>query len=193
MKKIFVVLTLAAALLVAGCKPQPVSVLKQAKADYAAVVEEAPEGAQVAFYEIEMVLDNPVSALNEGKDIKLQSARTVIQQDSLVKFIDRFYNDKGKVTDTELIEETGFWVGDLNMPLDSLVLDLQDAINKLKETDTILPEGDKVTLRAPLAPPFRTYYIFGTYGTFFIAVDAITGEVSDFTLPEDLEEGIEEE
>jgi hypothetical protein len=66
------------------------------------------------------------------------------------------------------------------MALDSLVLDLPDAIQRLKEANQVLPDGDKVTLRQPLSPPFRAQYIFGTVGTFFVSVDAITGEVTLF-------------
>jgi hypothetical protein len=48
----------------------------------------------------------------------------------------------------------------------------------LKETNQALPDGDKVTLRQPLSPPFRAVYVFGTVGTFFVSVDALTGEVN---------------
>ena len=186
MKKIFIVLAFIAALLVASCKPEPAKILDSAKADYAEAIAAASDST-VGFYEIEMVLDNPISDIREGKEVKLESARTVIQIDSLVKFIDREYNEKGQIVNTETSEEVGLWVGDLNMPLDSLAFDLPDAIQRLKESDIILPEGDKVTLRQPLNPPFRTYYIFGTHGTFFIAVDAITGEVSEFATSEEEE------
>lgn len=184
MKKIFTLFAVAAMLLMVGCKPKPVSILNQSKADYAEVVAEMPDSL-VAFYEVEMVLDKPISELNHGQEVGLLSAVTVIQMSDSVKFIAREYDKKNQVASCEVEKEKGFWLGDFNMPLDSLNLDFADAIQRLKETDIVLPEADKVTLRKPAAPPFRTYYIFGTKGTFFIDVDAITGEVSEYQAPED--------
>lgn len=189
MKKLFIALVLACALLFASCNPEPARVLEQAKADYAVAVSEASDSSFVAFFEIEMVLDNPISALNEGVDVKLQEAVSILQIDSLVRSIDRTYNAKGKIVSTETSEEIGSWVSDSKIALDSLVYDLPEALQRLREAEIILPEANKVTLRAPLAPPFKTYYIFGTYGTEFVAVDAISGEVSALAAPkEEVEE-----
>ena len=183
MKKIFSILAIAAVLLVAGCKPKPVSILNQAKADYAEAIVEVPDSL-TAFYEVQMVLDRPISVLSEDENVALFTSKTVYQQLDVVTSIDRVYDKKGRIVEENIDKVTGDWVGDFTMPLDSLVLDLVDAIEKLKEADILLPEADKVTLRCPAVPPFRTYYIFGTYGTFFLGVDAITGEISEFTLDE---------
>ena len=179
MKKIFSILAAMALLIMTGCEVKVTPVLEQAKADYAETVAEVEIPALAQFYEIEMQLDKPVSVINNGEDVQLLKALTVLRAgDKRVKFIDRTYDKKGVVTAEDTTYAHGDWLGDCNMVLDSLVLDLPDAIQKLKEANQVLPEGDKVTLRQPLSPPFKAQYIFGTVGTFFVSVDALTGEVS---------------
>jgi len=173
----------AAAMLLslAGCKTKVAPVLDQAKADYAVALEEVGIPALTAFYEIEMQLDKPVSAIAKDEDVQLLKALTVIAAgNKTVKFIDRTYDKKGRVISEEVDYGHGDWLGDCKMELDSLVLDLPDAIQRLKEANQVLPDGDKVTLRQPLSPPFKAQYIFGTVGTFFVSVDALTGEVTLF-------------
>lgn len=179
MKRIFSILAVMTLLVATGCKHKVASVLPQAKADVEAARQEAEHPALVGYFELEMQLDKPVSAVQKGEDVQLLKALTVLRTaDQTVKFIDRTYDEKGNIVaeDSELVK--GDWMGDCVMHLDSLVLDLPDAIEKLKEANQVLPDGDKVTLRQPLSPPFRALYIFGTFGTFFVSVDAITGEVA---------------
>lgn len=179
MKKLFSFLAVAAMLLAVGCKPKVASVLPLAKADYEQALQEVGDTNLTAFYEIEMQLDKPVSAVNKGEDVQLAKALTVIQTgEHKVKFIDRTYNEKGEVVNETYEYGHGDWLGDVAMDLNSIVLDLPDAIKKLQETNQLLPDGDKVTLRQPLSPPFKALYIFGTVGTFFVSVDAVTGEVA---------------
>lgn len=181
MKKFYSIFAVAVLLLMVGCKAKVAPVLDQAKADYAVALEEVGIPALTAFYEIEMQLDKPVSAIAKDEDIQLQNALTVIAAgNSRVKFIDRTYDKKGRIVSEDVDYGHGDWLGDCKMALDSLVLDLPDAIQRLKEANQVLPDGDKVTLRQPLSPPFRAQYIFGTVGTFFVSVDAITGEVTLF-------------
>lgn len=179
MKRIFSILAVMTLLVATGCKHKVAPVLPQAKADVEAARQEAEHPALVGYFELEMQLDKPVSAVQKGEDVQLLKALTVLRTaDQTVKFIDRTYDEKGNIVaeDSELVK--GDWMGDCVMHLDSLVLDLPDAIEKLKESNQVLPDGDKVTLRQPLSPPFRALYIFGTFGTFFVSVDAITGEVA---------------
>lgn len=179
MKRIFSILAVMTLLVATGCKHKVAPVLPQAKADVEAARQEAEHPALVGYFELEMQLDKPVSAVQKGEDVQLLKALTVLRTaDQTVKFIDRTYDEKGNIVaeDSELVK--GDWMGDCVMHLDSLVLDLPDAIEKLKESNQALPDGDKVTLRQPLSPPFRALYIFGTFGTFFVSVDAITGEVA---------------
>ena len=179
MKKLISILAVAALLVMTGCKTKVASVLPLAKADYAEALAEVGDAELTAFYEIEMQLDKPVSAIDKGENVQLAKALTVIQAgDGRVKFIDRTYNEKGLVVNTDVDIAHGDWLGDVAMHLDSLVLDLPDAIKRLQESNQVLPDGDKVTLRQPLSPPFKALYIFGTNGTFFVSVDAITGEVA---------------
>lgn len=193
MKKLFNVFAILALVVsLASCNPKPVSILNQAKADYAEAIAETPD-TLTALYEIQMVLDKPISVVHQDGAVRLLTSMTAIQQDSIVTLKNRAYDKKGKVIENEVEQVVGYWLGDMRMPLDSLVLDLADAIQKLQETDIVLPEGDKVTLRTPAAPPFRPLYIFGTHGTFFVAVDAISGEVTDFASTEDEFVGIKNE
>ena len=203
MKRIFSFLAVIALLVATGCKHEIAPVLPQAKADIEAARQEAEHPALVGFFELEMQLDKPVSAIAKGEDVQLLKSLTVLRAgDQNVKFIDRTYDEKGNVVaeDSEFVK--GDWLGDCVMHLDSLVLDLPDAVARLKEANQVLPDGDKVTLRQPLSPPFRALYIFGTVGTFFVSVDAVTGEValmSEETVQapllqkqEDVEETVEE-
>lgn len=194
MKKFIKFLAIAfVALALVGCKAKPVAVVSQAKADYTEALAEVADSVETAFYEVEMVLDNPVSVLNEDGEVKIISTKTIIQEGPTCKMIDRLYSTKGKVIDQMVTTEESFWFGDFDMPLDSLVLDFADAIKKLQETNIVLPEADKVTLRKPASPPFGTYYIFGTFGTSFVKVNAITGEVTeDQPVEEETEEEVAE-
>lgn len=194
MKKIFSFVAVAfVALALVSCKPKPVAVLNQAKVDYAEMVAEAPDSLPVSFYEIEMVLDRPISDLNQGRDVRVISTRTVIQTDTLVTFTDRNYNQEGKIVGEGKNGVVGTWIGDNKIDLDSLVLDLPDVMKKLRETDTVLPETDRVVLRRSLMSPFNTYYIFGTQGTSFVLVNAITGEITTETPDSEEYVGIKEE
>lgn len=194
MKKFIKFLAIAfVALALVGCKAKPVAVVSQAKADYTEALAEVADSVHVAFYEVEMVLDNPVSVLHEDGEVKILTTRTVIQEGPVCKIIDRAYSTKGKVIDQMVDMPEGYWLGDMDMPLDSLNLDFKDAIQRLQEANIVLPEADKVTLRKPAAPPFKTCYIFGTYGTFFVAVDAMTGDVTNYAATEDEFVGIKNE
>ena len=178
MKRFFSIFAVVMLLVVVGCKQKVASVLPQAKADVELAKQEAEHPALVGYFELEMQLDKPVSAINKGENAQLLNALTVMRVgDQVVKFIDRTYDKKGNVVSEETDFVKGDWLGDCVMHLDSLVLDLPDAIEALKETNQVLPDSDKVTLRQPLSPPFKARYIFGTAGTFFVSVDAITGEV----------------
>lgn len=192
MKKIIKFFALAALMVMFACNPKPVSIINQAKADYAEAVAETPDSL-VAFYEVQMILDQPVSVLHEDGTVRLIASRSAIQQDSIVTIIDRTYDKKGNEVDKNVDKVVGYWLGDMNMPFDSLKLDLADAIQRLQEANIILPEADKVTFRTPAAPPFRPVYIFGTHGTFFVAVDAMSGDVFDFSDPEDAVAGIKKD
>ena len=170
MKKILFMLM--SVLLIFSCNP-PKDFIKQAKEDYAVAKSEIDT---VRFYEVQIILDKPVKEVNDQKNII--STRTVIQRpDCKVKFVDREYNH-GKPYQEEVEFTDGFWLEDIAIELDSVKLSFNDAVRRLKETNTILPESNKAVFRCPFAPPFRTEYIFGSFNTFFVSVDAISGEVT---------------
>ena len=171
MKK-FLIIALSLLALVA-CKPK-VDFNKLMQDDYAAAVAEFADST-VRFYEVETVLTTPINLLDEKTSVSASS--TIIQVGTKVKQIDRtFKNDRIKEENVSYLD--GWWAGDLAIPLDSVTLNLTDAIQKLRETNTVLPETTYMTFRKPAAVPFRTQYIFGSEKTFFISVDAITGEVN---------------
>ena len=132
MKRIFTLLAVAALLMATGCKHKVAPVLPQAKADIEAALQEAEHPALVGFYELEMQLDKPVSAIQNGEDVQLLKALTVMRvANRQEKFIDRTYDAKGNIVAEETDYATGDWMGDCIMNLDSLVLDLPEAIEKL--------------------------------------------------------------
>lgn len=173
MKKIFIVIM--SLLMVFACNPKKDVFMEQVKKDYA---EAVTENEHAYFYEVEAVLDKPVSKIDKG--LNIISTKTIIQVDSFkVKEITRDFK-KGKVVSENVEYLDGIWIGDLKIQPDSIELNFSDAVKRLKETNTILPDGDKMTFRCPIAPPFRPVYIFGTMGTFFVSVDAVDGKVETF-------------
>lgn len=172
MKKLIFVLM--GILLFFSCNPTK-DFVKQAKEDYAVAVNEADTAY---FYEVQVILDKPVNEIDD--QLNIISTRTVIQENGLrVKFIDRNYS-KGKIYKENVEITPGLWLGDMPTHLDSIKFSFNDAIKQLKKTNTILPESNKVTFRRPAFPPFKSVYVFGSLNTFFVTVDAITGEVNTF-------------
>ena len=170
MKKIlFVILAIFA---IASCKPK-VDFNKLMQDDYAAVVAEF--GDSVKFYEVETVLTKPINLLDDN--IAVSASSTIIQAGNKIKQIDRIFKNS-RIKEENVTYNDGWWAGDFMVELDSVNLNLKDAIQKLHETNTVLPETTYMTFRKPAAPPFRTQYIFGSEKTFFISVDAGTGEVN---------------
>lgn len=174
MKKIFIILV--AILATISCKPK-VDFNKLMDTDYAAAVSEYPDSV-VRFYEVETVLDKPINCIDEKLNVSASS--TIIQVGSKVKQIDRTFKNN-RIQEENVTYNNGWWVGDLPIPLDSVKLNFNDAVQRLRETNTVLPETSFMTFRKPASPPFETYYIFGSEKTFYLFVNAITGEVTSGT------------
>lgn len=75
----------------------------------------------------------------------------------------------------ETVKE-GVWSGDLEIRLDSVKITLNDALDILSQYDGV-PREPYMTFRKADEPPYRPRYIFVSYDTFYVAVDALTGEV----------------
>ena len=174
MKKIFIILV--AILATISCKPK-VDFNKLMDADYAAAVSEYPDSV-INFYEVETVLDKPITSID--KELNVSTSTTIIQVGNKVKQIDRTFKNN-RIQEENVIYNDGWWAGDLPIPLDSVKLNFNDAVQRLRETNTVLPETSFMTFRKPASPPFKTYYIFGSEKTFYLFVDAITGEVTSET------------
>lgn len=174
MKKIFIILV--AILATISCKPK-VDFNKLMDADYAATVSEYPDSV-VHFYEVETVLDKPINCIDEKLNVSASS--TIIQVGNKVKQIDRTFKNN-RIQKENVTYNNGWWVGDLPIPLDSVKLNFNDAVQRLRETNTVLPETSFMTFRKPASPPFETYYIFGSEKTFYLFVNTITGEVTGGT------------
>lgn len=174
MKKIFIILV--AILATISCKPK-VDFNKLMDADYAAAVSEYPDSV-VNFYEVEAALDKPITSIDKG--LNVSTSTTIIQVGNKVKQIDRTFKNN-RIQEENVTYNNGWWVGDLPIPLDSVKLNFNDAVQRLRETNTVLPETSFMTFRKPASPPFETYYIFGSEKTFYLFVDAITGEVTGGT------------
>ena len=170
MRKFFIICM--ALLAVVSCKPK-VDFVQLMKDDYAAATTEFADST-VRFYEVQTILDKPITVTDEKASVS--ASTTIIQVGTKVKQIDRvFKNDR--IKEEYVTYNDGWWIGDFAVPLDSVKLTFNDAVQKLRETNTVLPETTYMTFRKPTAPPFNTEYVFGSEKTFFVYVNAITGEV----------------
>lgn len=171
MKKVFTLIVMTLALI--ACQPKT-SLLEYAKQDYAQALVEAKDST-VQFLEVQTTLNKPITNLGKNK-IEIVASRTVIKEGLKVKYIDRTFK-KGKVVSVDTDYRYGFWIGDLKIEPNSVKLDFKDALKALKKSGKTLPESNKMTFRAPLQPPFEPQYLFGSVGTFVVAINANTGKV----------------
>ena len=86
MKRIFSILAVMTLLVATGCKHKVAPVLPQAKADVEAARQEAEHPALVGYFELEMQLDKPVSAVQKGEDVQLLKALTVLRTADQMSF-----------------------------------------------------------------------------------------------------------
>lgn len=148
--------------------------------DFARVKGEATDSIQVCFYEVETVLNNDCDSVSV-EDLKVIEMLTVAQVGDSVMFIHRdILNDVVEVT-----KVADMWVGDVNITNVVFPVSFEDALKLAKESEFGLPGGNKMTLRSPLYRELvNPKYIFGQHNTSFVAVDAITGEVSQLSVNE---------
>lgn len=172
MKKIFMFMAIVSLMMSTSCKPKQDAFLKQAKSDYETVVKETPDSVFTALYEIETVLNKYIT---ETDELEIAKSLTVIQVGDSVKTIDRDEN-------TERVEYlSGHWGGDYKIRLDSVKVGFNEAVKLLKKSGLELPETNFMTFRAPMTPPFQPFYVFGSHKTFFVAVNAVTGEIDTYS------------
>lgn len=143
-------------------------------ADFELAKAEAKEGETPVFYEAETVLNGPAS----GDEVKIISLLTVIQLKDrcmLIRHNEGAYTNAPDVA----IADPGHWLGDWEIPMTPAPITFDQAVEKLKAWNGIIPTGDKMTFRRPQGGQnFENgLYIFGTMGTGFVGVDSVTGEI----------------
>ena len=176
MKKILAIAALAAAFLFTGCDRKS-DFNKYLEKDYE-FVKAQYEGQPILFYEAQVELNG--SPVEYGKKTKPATVREVFQVDTLVVFIDRNY-ETGEMS----VEEVpGFWCEDLFVNPYGIA-DFKYALNALLNVKDVVtvPDAKFMTLRRPLGPVEyeNAFYIFGSTNTSFVAVDARTLEIQDFS------------
>ena len=128
----------------------------------------------VRFYEVQTILNGNLDTLTYDT-VKILGSMTVFSVNDTVVMRTRDW-ESGEVAEEKVL---GHWMG--TAPLDSLNVEVpfEKAVELLYSTNYPVPAGDKMTFRKPLnGVAENPLYIFGTVGTHFVAVDAVTGEVA---------------
>ena len=128
----------------------------------------------VRFYEVQTVLNGNLDTLTYDT-VDILASMTVFSVNDTVFMRTRDW-ESGEVAEEKVL---GHWMG--TAPLDSLNVEVpfEKAVELLYSTNYPVPAGDKMTFRKPLnGVAENPLYIFGTVGTHFVAVDAVTGEVA---------------
>ena len=169
MRKTFFILL--AALIAISCNPR-VDFNELMEDDYINTSLEFPNSS-VRFYEVQAVLSGPCGDVES----EILASSTIIQigRDT-IKEIDRTFHD-GRIVEQLDTLKLGPWDGDLPIILDSVKYSLGDAFNIVREHGST-PEDPFVAFRRALRPPFRLQYIFGGRNSYYIFVDAATGELT---------------
>lgn len=171
MKKYFIIFMIA--LCAISCKPKA-DFNKLIKSDYSEALGEFPDST-IKFYEVQTVLDKPIT--EKVEPIYISASSTIIQIgfDKLKK-IDRLYKNGRIKKETVTYLDDAHWMEDFELPVDSININFDVAVKAVRDSG-YFPESTYMTLRKPIAPPFKMEYFFGSEQTFYVTVDAITGEL----------------
>ena len=186
MKKIFMILAVAVAMLT-SCEKQS-DFNKYLTSDYELVKAQYPE-QEVVFCEAQATLNGSPSEL--GMKAEPVSVREIFQviDTALVVYVDRTY-----AKDTCVVSEhMGYWGGDVHVT-DLNFVDYKKALKTLLTVKgEEVPDAVFMTLREPLGPVAydNPFYVFGSNLSSFIAIDARTLDVLEFTLGDGEEEKAE--
>lgn len=173
MKKIiFLFASLIAVLAFSSCtKKRSVAVtvdnfLEVAKEDFAT---ESQKSDAAVFYESQITFTDNITA--EGT-VRIERVMNVIQDTSMCI---QFYHQKNS---TFVTRTQTWWLEDMPVDLDHII-SLDSAIKRLQMADIIKPQSRLCVLRRILGPkPTDPEYIFGSMGTGFVSVNAVTGDVN---------------
>lgn len=182
MKKTFylIVMAIMACAIFTSCEPKKKEEPKKdyvlnfdsiIKSDYAMVSEEF--GDDVLFYESQVRFEE---FIDSADTFTIESIVDVYQCNDTCVIV-RHFNDVEK----PLIEKINdLWLEDFKLDVNPAV-NLDSAIAILKNSEFELPHGKNMTYRRPVSKEFyeNGFYIFGSKGTFFLKVDANSGEVSN--------------
>lgn len=127
----------------------------------------------VKLYEVQAVMSKPCNA--EENEILASSTIIQIGKDT-IREIDRIFHDGKIIEECDTLKQ-GVWINDFPIAIDSIKYSLNDALEIVRGYKSA-PGEPFVTLRRPVMSPFRLQYIFGGQDTYYMFVDAITGEIS---------------
>ena len=179
MKKFLAIAALAAAVLFAGCRKTS-DFNKYLVSDYEFVQAQYADRT-VVFYEAQITLNgSPAELGTKAQPATVKEVYQVVDT-ALVVFVNRNY----ETGDVAVEEVPGFWCEDVVVDPNG-VADYNAALNALLSADVIVPDAVFVTLRNPLGPVVydNPFYVFGSTKTSFVAVDAKTLEVQEFSAGE---------
>lgn len=120
------------------------------------------------FYESQITFTNDITS----DSVNIEHVMNVVQNRETCVQI---HHQDGK---SYTISTEAWWLEDMPINLDEII-SLDSAITRLQMADIVKPKSRYCVLRNILGPkPTTPAYIFGTVGTSFVRVDAITGDVS---------------
>ena len=147
--------------------------------DFAAASLEYPD-REVKLFEVQTVMSQTA---NLHPVVLVSSTIIQIGRDS-VKRIDRIFS-KGRIKEEYVTIKEDVWPGILEIRLDSVKITLNDALDILSQYDGV-PRDHYMTFRKAYDPPYKLRYIFGSKDSYYLAVDALTGEVDSLECNEPL-------
>ena len=127
------------------------------------------------FFEVDAVLDGYI---DEATELNVQEIKTIFQDYKKKPSVIIVLREGAYGEDPAISTLNTLWMDCLPIKL-PLTLTLQQAIDKIKEANIKLPHSNIVVLKNPFRPEADSpLYIFGQNSTGYVAVNAVTGEVS---------------
>lgn len=129
------------------------------------------------FFGVDAVLDGYI---DEATELNVQEIKTIFHDYKKKPSVIIVLREGEYGESTEMSSLNTLWMDCLPIKL-PLELTLQQAIDKLKESNIKLPHSNIVVLKNPFRPKANSpLYIFGHNSTGYVSVDAVTGEVGAY-------------
>ena len=144
--------------------------------DYISTSMEFPD-KEIHLYEVRAVMSGMA---NSHPEIEASSTIIQIGKDS-VKEIYRVFNDNRIEKETDTVKKA-ILLPNMGIELDSVNISLDNALGILSLQGSV-PGEPFMTFRKIPEHPSRARYIFGSKDTYYITIDATTGNIERFENP----------